>query len=47
VVAGTRLFVEGGADNEDEVFEHLNRIGSPTSPIGISRTYSCDRVVNI
>ena len=35
VVAGTRLFVEGSADDEDEVFDNLRRIGSPTPPTGI------------
>jgi len=35
VVAGTRLFVEGSADDEDEVFDNLRRIGSPTSLIGM------------
>ena len=49
VVAGTRLFVEGGADDEDEVFENLKRIGSPTSLTGTSRMYilaeySCSKI---
>ena len=34
MVTGTRLFVEGGADDEDEVFDSLRRIGSPTPSTG-------------
>ena len=38
VVAGTRLFVEGGASDEDEVFDNLRSIGSPTPSAGM---YDC------